>query len=51
MKRKVIQLVTSIDSVGKYLVLAVCNDGTIWQLNGLYEGQWEWEQKPTPPKE
>lgn len=47
--RKVKQVVSSIDSVGKYLVLAVCDDGTLWQLDGLYEGAPFWEPFPTPP--
>lgn len=49
-KRKVIQLSTVIDCVGKYLVLAVCNDGTIWKLDGLYEGNPSWEPFPVPPQ-
>lgn len=47
--RKVIQVCPTIDSVGKYLVLAVCDDGTLWQLWGLYEGNPKWEPFPTPP--
>ncbi len=50
-KRKVIQVMSSIDVVGKYLILAVCNDGTLWKLDGLYEGEPKWESFPTPPKE
>lgn len=48
--RKTIQLSTVIDSVGKYLVLAVCDDGSIWKLDGLYEGTPKWERFATPPK-
>jgi len=56
MKRKVIQITSNIDSVGKYLILAVCNDGTIWKLDGLYEGDPIWQPfitppQPTPPEE
>lgn len=50
-KRKVIQLVTSINMVGNYLILAVCNDGTIWQLHGLYEGKPKWELFVQPPQD
>lgn len=45
---KTIQISTSIDSVGKYLVLALCDDGTIWKLSGLYEGKPCWEPFPSP---
>jgi hypothetical protein len=47
--RKTIQISMQIDSVGKYLVLALCDDGTIWQLDGLYEGKSKWHLFPTPP--
>lgn len=47
--RKVVQLSSVIDGRGKYLVLALCNDGTIWQLDGLYEGAAYWEPFPVPP--
>lgn len=36
--RKVIQIVSSIDG-GRYFILALCDDGTLWQLSGLYEGK------------
>jgi len=49
-KRKVIQIASVLDSVGKYFVLAVCNDGTIWQLDGLYEGDCKWEKFVQPPQ-
>lgn len=49
-KRKVIQIASQIDSVGKYLVLAVCNDGTLWKLDGLYEGKSTWEPFPNVPQ-
>lgn len=51
-KRKVIQIASVLDSVGKYLVLCVCDDGTVWQLANLYrEGgrEPEWEPFPVPP--
>lgn len=48
-KRKTIQVSSSIDPVGKYLVLALCDDGTLWRLSGLYEGKPEWEPFPVPP--
>ncbi len=51
LKRKVIQIQSSIDSVGKYFVLAICNDGTIWKLSGLYEGSPTWEPFPVPPQD
>jgi hypothetical protein len=53
-KRKVIQICSQIDSVGKYLILAVCDDGTIWQLDNLYrEGgnEPEWEPFPNVPQD
>lgn len=50
MKRKVIQISSVIDSVGKYLVLAVCDDGTVWKLHGLYEGDPFWEPFTAPPQ-
>jgi len=50
MKRKVIQITSSIDSVGKYFILAVCNDGTLWKLDGLYEGEPTWGVFPSPPQ-
>jgi uncharacterized membrane protein len=45
-KRKVIQIASQIDSVGKYFIVAVCDDGTLWQLDNLYreggeEPRWE----------
>lgn len=49
MRRKVIQVVSSIDSVGKYFILAVCDDGTMWQLENLYEGEVRWVPFPVPP--
>lgn len=33
-----------------YLVLALCNDGTIWQLVGIERGAPKWEQIPNPPE-
>jgi len=50
-KRKVIQVVSSIDPVGKYFILAVCDDGTLWKLDGLYEGSSVWEPFPVPPQD
>lgn len=47
--RKVIQIMSVMDSVGKYLILAVCDDGTIWQMDGLYEGNIGWSLIPSPP--
>jgi len=47
--RKVIQVACNIDPAGKYFILALCNDGTLWKLSGLYEGKPEWETFPTPP--
>jgi len=47
--RKAVQISSQIDSVGKYLVLALCDDGTIWQLGGLYEAKLKWEPFPHPP--
>lgn len=47
--RKVIQVAMQIDSVGKYFVLALCDDGTLWQLEGLYEGKAKWTPFPVPP--
>jgi len=48
--RKVDQVSMQIDSVGKYFVLALCDDGTLWQLDGLYEGKPEWKPFPVPPE-
>jgi hypothetical protein len=51
-KRKTISIASVMDSVGKYLILCVCDDGTIWQLANLYrEGGEEpmWEPFPNPP--
>jgi hypothetical protein len=53
-KRKVIQISTVLDSVGKYFCLAVCDDGTMWQLANLYrEGGKEpyWEEFPNVPQD
>jgi len=47
--RKVVQITSSIDSHGKYFIMALCNDGTLWKLGGLYEGNPEWEPFPIPP--
>ena len=48
--RKVIQIAMQVgDTKGKYLVLALCDDGTIWQLEGLYEGYPIWKSFPVPP--
>lgn len=51
--RKVIQIASVLDSVGRYLILAVCNDGTIWSLVNLYRENGEeprWERYPEPPQ-
>lgn len=52
--RKTIQVVAQIDSVGKHLILAVCNDGTVWQLYNLYRedgvGPY-WTRFVEPPKQ
>lgn len=50
MNRKVVQVCSVIDSVGKYFVLAVCEDGSLWQLSGLYEGEPYWKPFPAPPQ-
>jgi hypothetical protein len=47
--RRVIQVSSSIDSVGKYFILALCDDGSLWQLGGLYEGTPHWSPFITPP--
>jgi hypothetical protein len=48
--RKTIQISMQIgDTKGKYLILALCDDGTIWQVEGLYEGKIEWIPFPVPP--
>lgn len=46
--RKTIQ-VTAVMEAGRYLVLALCDDGTIWKMGGLYEGAIVWTAVPTPP--
>ncbi len=48
MNKKVVQVAMTIDSVGKYFVLAVCSDGTLYQLEGLYEGKARWTPFPLP---
>lgn len=48
--RKTIQVMSVLDSVGKYLIIAVCDDGTLWQMSGLYESKIKWEQIPSPPQ-
>jgi hypothetical protein len=50
MKRKVIQISTALDTVGKYFIIALCNDGTLWKLHGLYEGDPKWEPFVAPPQ-
>jgi hypothetical protein len=49
-KLKVIQMTSSIDSVGKYFIVAVCEDGSIWQMGKLYEGNIEWTELPRPER-
>lgn len=51
--RKAVQIASVMDSVGKYLVLCVCDDGSIWQLANLYRDRGkepEWEPFPVPPQ-
>jgi hypothetical protein len=51
--RKTIQISSVMDSVGKYIVLALCHDGTIWQLANLYRENGKepyWEPFPIPPR-
>lgn len=47
--RVVVQLSSAFTADGRYFVLALCNDGTIWKLHGLYEGDPKWESFPIPP--
>lgn len=47
--RKVIDVKVHFDQQGRYFVLALCDDGTLWKLHGLYEGSPAWEPFPTPP--
>ena len=49
MKRRVIQIYHNIDPQGRYLILALCNDGSLWKLHGLYEGTPVWELFQLPP--
>jgi hypothetical protein len=51
LNRKAIRITSNIDSLGKYFVLAVCNDGTIWKLDGLYEGDPYWKRFVEPPQD
>lgn len=50
MSRKPIQVTAQFDDVGRYFVLAICDDGTVWKLIGLYEGKPEWELFPGIPQ-
>lgn len=53
-RRKVIHVSSVLDSVGKYFILAVCNDGTLWQLTNLYRedgNELYWIEFPTPPSD
>ncbi len=47
--RKPIQVSSHFDETGRYFVLALYNDGTLWRLSGLYEGKPEWESFVAPP--
>jgi len=47
---KVKQVSISIDPVGKYFILAVAEDGTLWQLEDLYEGKPTWRSFPSPTR-
>jgi len=49
-KLKVRQISSVLDSVGRYLVLCVCTDGSVWKLNGLYEGKPGWEPFTVPSR-
>lgn len=52
--RKAIQISSVMDSVGKYLILCLCDDGTIWQLSNLYcedGGDPKWERFIQPPQD
>lgn len=48
-RRKPIQILHHFDERGKYFILALCDDGTIWLLDGLYEGTPKWEPFPAVP--
>jgi len=48
-RRYVIQVAPVMNNTGGHFIVAVCNDGTIWRLDGLYEGEYKWEPFPTPP--
>jgi hypothetical protein len=47
--RKVVQISMAMNEYGKYFVLALCDDGTLWQLEGLHEGIPSWKSFPVPP--
>jgi hypothetical protein len=47
-KTKIVHITSVMDSVGKYLVLALDSDGHLWQLSGLYEGSPHWKHFPVP---
>lgn len=48
-KRQTVQITSHFDATGRYFVLALCNDGTLWKLSGLYEGEPVWDSFPVPP--
>ena len=50
--RKVIQVSASIDQRGRYFILAVCDDGSLWKLDDLYRenGEPNWKSFPVPPR-
>jgi hypothetical protein len=47
--RKVISVISHFDHSGRYFILALCDDGTLWKMRGLYEGTPQWESFPMPP--
>lgn len=51
-ERKVIQVSASTDSRGRYFILAVCDDGSLWKLSDLYQenGEPNWKPFPAPPR-
>ena len=47
--RKVIQMCSYVGPDAN-LILAVCNDGTLWSLHDVDNGSFKWESFPSPPQ-
>lgn len=47
--RRCIQMSSSFMPDGRYFIIALCDDGTLWQLGGVYESKPEWKRLISPP--